>query len=88
MRAIWFSFFFGMSKLYSVYVLRSLSSGKHYVGMATEVEDRLKEHNRSKSRFTKGHVPWDLLYVEEVGSAEMARKREKYLPRIIHLFKL
>ena len=68
-----------MSKLYSVYVLRSLSSGKHYVGMATDVEARLKEHNRGKSRFTKGHIPWELLYAEEVGAAALARKGEKYL---------
>jgi putative endonuclease len=68
-----------MSKIYSVYVLRSLSGGKHYVGMATDVVARLKEHNRGKSRFTKGHIPWELLYAEEVGAAALARKREKYL---------
>ena len=68
-----------MPKLYSVYVLRSLSSGKHYVGMAVDVEARLKEHNRGKSRFTKGHIPWELLYEEKVGVADLARKREKYL---------
>jgi len=47
--------------------------------MAMDVEMRLIEHNRGKSRFTKGHLPWELIYKEVVGETEVARKREKYL---------
>jgi len=50
--------------MWSVYVLKSLSSGKHYVGMAMNVENRFNEHNAGKSKFTSGHRPWKLIYSE------------------------
>ena len=63
----------------TVYVLLSLKDGLHYVGMAKNAMTRLKEHNDGKSRFTKGHAPWKIIYTEQVPDWETARKREKYL---------
>ena len=65
--------------MYSVYVLKSESSGKYYVGMSQNVDSRLREHNSGKSKFTSGHVPWVLIYSEPIGDASTARVREKYL---------
>ena len=65
--------------MFSVYVLRSESSGKYYVGMSQHVDSRLKEHNSGKSKFTSGHMPWILVYSEQVGDSSAARVREKYL---------
>jgi len=48
-----------------VYILKSLSSGVHYVGMAKNLKVRLKEHNVGKSKFTKGHRPWEVIYSEQ-----------------------
>lgn len=67
-----------MDNLYSVYVIKSLTSGLLYVGMAQDVENRLSEHNSGRSKFTSGHRPWVLVYSEEVGSTQEARKKEKY----------
>ena len=67
-----------MDNLYSVYVIKSLTSGLLYVGMAHDVQNRLNEHNSGKSKFTSGHRPWVLVYSEEVGSTQEARKKEKY----------
>ncbi len=64
---------------WKVYVLESLTSGKHYVGMSRDVTRRLKEHNAGKGKFTSGHRPWKLIYCEEAGEIESARNREKYL---------
>ncbi len=47
--------------------------------MSQDVAQRLKDHNAGKSKFTKGHLPWELLYQESVGDTDKARKREKYL---------
>ncbi|MBI3136112.1 MAG: GIY-YIG nuclease family protein [Bacteroidetes bacterium] len=66
-------------KGFYVYVLRSLSSGTIYVGMATNIESRLKQHNSGKSKFTQSFVPWELIYTEFTGPSTEARKREKYL---------
>ncbi|MBN9352363.1 MAG: GIY-YIG nuclease family protein, partial [Chitinophagaceae bacterium] len=44
----------------SVYVLRSLKDQATYVGMATDANKRLDEHNAGRNRYTKGHIPWKI----------------------------
>ncbi len=53
--------------------------GKRYIGCTADVRKRLEEHNKGKQRFTKGGIPWKLIYVEEFDSLTDARKRERYL---------
>ena len=48
----------------TVYVLKSLIDDVHYVGMAKDLLVRLKEHNGGKNHFTKGHMPWKIIYTE------------------------
>ncbi|MGB3228808.1 MAG: GIY-YIG nuclease family protein [Saprospiraceae bacterium] len=62
----------------SVYVLLSLKDGSRYVGMSQNAERRLEEHNSGKNRYTKGHLPWKIIYIEESESWEAGRVREKY----------
>jgi putative endonuclease len=64
---------------YYVYFLRSAKDGTTYVGMAKDVQVRLDEHNRGKSNYTKGHMPYQLVYQEGPYESAEARKREKYL---------
>ena len=64
---------------WKVYVLESLRSGVRYVGISEDLNRRLKEHNSGKTKFTSGHMPWELLYQEETEDAASARAREKYL---------
>jgi hypothetical protein len=47
--------------------------------MALNVDARLKEHNQGKNRFTKGHLPWKIIYTEDHSDWSSARVREKYL---------
>ena len=63
----------------SVYVIQSLKDATWYTGMAKDPLARLKEHNAGKSRFTKGHIPWKIIYTEQRNSWAEARIREKYL---------
>jgi putative endonuclease len=65
-------------EMFYVYVLFSLKSGIKYVGMTENIERRLKEHNAGKSKFTKGHTPWELKYFEVCNSRQEARVKEKY----------
>jgi predicted GIY-YIG superfamily endonuclease len=62
-----------------VYVLKSLVDGARYTGMATDVAKRLVEHNSGKNRYTKGHMPWAIIYTEEQADWKAARIREVYL---------
>ncbi len=64
---------------WNVYVLKSQKNGTRYVGISENVGRRLAEHNAGKSKFTSGHVPWELFYVEDAQSSTEARSREKYL---------
>lgn len=64
---------------YYVYILVSLKSGIRYVGMTEDVDKRLVQHNKGKSKFTKGHIPWELKHFEEFETRLKAREREKYL---------
>jgi len=46
--------------------------------MSQNISKRLIEHNKGRSKYTSGHLPWKLVYSEEAGTAENARKRERY----------
>ena len=61
-----------------VYVIESLLDQSWYTGMALNAELRLKEHNAGKSKYTKGHMPWKIIYTEEHPDWAAARVREKY----------
>ena len=62
-----------------IYVLKSVKSRIHYLGMTKDLENRLKEHNAGKTKFTKGHIPWELVYRETTSDFAEGRVREKYL---------
>jgi predicted GIY-YIG superfamily endonuclease len=62
----------------TVYVLESLKDHTWYTGMCTDINRRLKEHNAGKNRFTKGHLPWKTIYMEQQPDWKTARVKEKY----------
>ena len=64
-----------------VYVLRSESLKKNYVGSSHEdkAEIRLKIHNNGKVRSTKAGRPWEVIYFEKVSNYTQARQLENYL---------
>jgi putative endonuclease len=63
----------------SVYVIQSKKDGTWYTGMALDANRRLHEHNSGKNRFTKGHMPWHIIYFETHTDWASGRIREKYL---------
>jgi predicted GIY-YIG superfamily endonuclease len=67
-----------MKQEYSIYVIQSERDGIWYVGLSSDPKSRLKQHNAGKSKFTKGHLPWILIYTEKAGDLPQARKVEKY----------
>lgn len=64
---------------YCVYVLKSDNHYRFYVGMTSDIERRVKEHNSGKTKSTKGYRPWRLFFFEEYLDRVEARTREKYL---------
>jgi putative endonuclease len=66
-------------KMYYVYVLKSESKNRFYIGISANLERRLKEHNDGKTKSTKHYRPWILVFSEIYENRILARVREKYL---------
>jgi putative endonuclease len=64
---------------YYLYILQSLATGTYYIGTTSDLEDRLHRHNSGRSKYTKRHVPWKLVYQEEYPTRSAAMKRERQL---------
>ena len=66
-----------------VYILRSESSGKTYVGQTSDLERRVAQHNDPDFTLTlytkRNKGPWRLIHSEEYPSRKEAIDREKYL---------
>jgi putative endonuclease len=64
--------------MYTVYVLQSLKDGFLYIGMTSDLENRIKRHNAGYEKATKGRIPFKLLHQEIFPTRLEARAREKY----------
>ncbi|MFL6438789.1 MAG: GIY-YIG nuclease family protein [Terriglobales bacterium] len=66
---------------YFVYVLRSASSGKIYIGQTADVEKRVSQHNDPSCRRTlhpkRNLGPWKLVNSEEFVTRAEAMVRER-----------
>jgi len=63
-----------------VYVLRSDSNAsKHYVGIASDPNERLDWHNGGPSGYTVSHRPWSIAVSIEFPTESEALRFEKYL---------
>ena len=49
------------------YVLRSLRTGRRYVGSCEDLDERLRPHNARESKATKHGIPWVLLKMKSIG---------------------
>jgi putative endonuclease len=63
-----------------VYVLRSeMDPSCHYVGLASDIDERLRWHNTGPSGQTVRHTPWKLLVSVEFADEPTAFRFERYL---------
>ena len=71
-----------------VYMLQC-ADGSFYMGYATDVGRRLREHNESPkaAKYTRGRRPLTLAYYEECESRSDALKRENALRKLTRLQK-
>ncbi|HEX4001298.1 MAG TPA: GIY-YIG nuclease family protein [Candidatus Acidoferrales bacterium] len=64
-----------------MYILRSASTGRYYVGSSNDLKRRVSEHVRSHSLATRGRGPWKLVYEEPFDTLLEARRREFEIKR-------
>ena len=65
--------------MFIVYILKSNSAKKSYVGVTNDIERRLREHNSGKHFYTKRYIPWEIIHTESFNAFKEARSREKFL---------
>jgi putative endonuclease len=63
-----------------VYILRSdIDPARHYVGLTSDMENRLESHNHGPCGYTRSHRPWSLVVSMEFSNEPEAVRFEKYL---------
>ena len=67
--------------MFTVYVLYSPGSGKHYTGMTSDPEGRLRSHNELGKGWTTRYRPWVLIYQKEFASRVEAARYEQWLKK-------
>lgn len=64
---------------YYVYILLSQKDGSLYVGLTHDIKKRLKEYQNGLGNFTKGHLPYKIIFVSIFADKFIAARFEKYL---------
>jgi len=64
--------------MYFVYVLKSSKDHKRYIGMTSDIERRVLEHNNGLVKSTKRRKPLELIYFEKFETKSEAMRREKF----------
>jgi len=67
---------------YFLYIIWSEKLNKYYIGSSSNPEKRLSEHNIGKANFTRKGIPWQMKYIEQLGSKEEGQKREREIKRM------
>ena len=72
------AFVFLMAEFF-VYILKSTSTGKFYIGQTQSLEERLKAHQEGNSTYTKNKGPWTLMAYQVCHSRSEAVVLERKL---------
>ena len=70
--------------MFAVYVIQSKETGKIYIGQTSDLQNRLKRHNKEflynpKVYTAKHKGPWKIVYEETYKTRKEAIRKEKYL---------
>ena len=65
--------------MFFVYLLRSKTSGRLYIGYTSDLTQRLGQHNHGVTKSTKNRGPWELVHQEKFAMRGEAMRRERFL---------
>lgn len=63
---------------YAVYILKC-SNKTYYTGYTTNIENRLKAHNKGEVHYTKDKLPLELVHLSLFANKQKAYDFERYL---------
>jgi putative endonuclease len=64
--------------MFHVYILRSATTGRHYVGYTSNLTQRLGQHNDAITKSTKNRGPWKMVHHEDFNTRSEAMRRERF----------
>jgi putative endonuclease len=67
--------------MFYVYLIQSEVDSSFYIGYTSNLELRIKQHNKGESIYSRRKKPWKLVYSEELENKTSALKREKFLKK-------
>ena len=67
-----------MNCKYYVYLIKN-PKNTIYTGYTTDLENRMKQHNKDLSGYTKGKGPWELVWYAGFEKEAVALEFERYL---------
>jgi len=62
-----------------VYVLRSIPTGRYYIGKTSDPVRQLHERNSKEGPFASSFQPWELIVLEEFDDDSGAAQRQAFL---------
>ena len=65
--------------MFVTYILKSIKTGRRYIGSTNDLERRIEDHNRGKSLSVKNRGPFVVIYKEVFESRQQAIEREKII---------
>jgi putative endonuclease len=64
---------------FNVYAISSIDRNYIYVGLSSNLQQRLTTHNNGLNKTTKPYAPFNLIYSKTFDTRPLARQHEKYL---------
>ena len=65
--------------MFYVYILKSLVDGSRYIGITTDVEKRLTEHNNGSATYSSSKKPFEMVWYCAFKNKTRALEFESYL---------
>ncbi len=67
---------------FHLYILRSTTTGRYYVGHTENLTKRVYEHNNNRTPSIKNRGPWELAYSERFETRSAASRREREIKKM------
>lgn len=68
--------------MFYIYIIYSKTINKYYVGSCQDIQERLKDHLNSRSKYTKIAKDWELKYFEDFLTRSEAYQREMKIKKM------
>jgi len=68
--------------IFHTYILRSIATGRFYVGHTENLTKRVYEHNNNRTSSIKNRGRWELVHAEEFATRSEAMRRELQIKKM------